>query len=174
METPSTPTSGTTLLDNDFSSIKQNEASTPTVPDSPLDGDSHNVYPPGWEVIFVCKYSHLRPLALSYFFLPKWRAGMVGIGMFSVSRFLVLLITYHCDQQPSSRSYSISMRSKSTSSSLVGEVHFAYNRVGYVNLPNRIFESLISSTHLRLTEYFEYRNICISHPPLSLYFWHLD
>jgi hypothetical protein len=120
MAIPTSPTSDTTLLDNDSSSVKRSGASTPAALEFALNGDSHNIYPPGREVIFVCKYSHLLSLTFSHFFLPNRWAGH-GRNRYSPSQLLKVRNAYIYDQKRSSRSYSISMRSKNTSSSLVGK-----------------------------------------------------
>lgn len=120
METPTSPTSDTTLLDNDSSSVKRSGATTPAALELAVDGDSHNIYPPGREVIFVCKYSPLLSLTFSYFLLPNRWAGH-GRNRYSLSQLLSVCSAYIYDQKRSSRSYSISMRSKNTSSSLVGK-----------------------------------------------------
>jgi len=110
MDTP------TTLLEN---SVKQSGTSTPAALEFALDGNSHNVYPPGREVIFVCKYSHLLPLTFSHFLPNRW-AGH-GRNRYSPSQLFAVCSAYIYDQKRSSRNFSISMRSKNISSSLVGK-----------------------------------------------------
>jgi len=116
-----------TLLDNDSGSGKRSAASTPAAVNVALDGDSHNIYPPGREVNFVCKCSHLLFIALSHFFLLNRWVGH-DWNRYLPSLLLDIHIADSYDQKRSSRNYSISMRSRNTSS-LAGE---KYNHVGYV------------------------------------------
>jgi len=86
---------------------------------------------------------------------------MVGIGICSAS----ISSSTRC-LQPRATAFienSISMRGKSTSSSLVGKKFILLIAAwGTSTCRTESSKNLISSTHLRLTEYFEHRSVCTS------------